>query len=88
MTDPLTPERERRLDTITWPRLEKRFRECTAAEIEQVLAELNRETAESLARTAAAEIRITAMRARIDQGDAHIRNGLARLEHWANGTRS
>ncbi|RJO80233.1 hypothetical protein D5S18_00315 [Nocardia panacis] len=85
--DPITPDRERRLDAITWPRLEKRWCECTEAEIEQVLAELNRETAESRARTAAAEIRIAAMQARIDQGEAHIRDGLERLERWANGTR-
>ncbi len=86
--DEVTPERERRLDAIVWPRLEKRFRECAPEEIADVIAALNREAAQDRQRALVAELRIAAHEACIDQYRAAVADGTARLERWANGSRS
>lgn len=76
---------EKRLDSIVWPRTGKRFRECTHAEIEQVIALLHAEAAADRRRARLAEQRIAAGRALIDQYNASVADGLARAEAWANG---
>ncbi|MCM6776441.1 DUF724 domain-containing protein [Nocardia sp. CDC159] len=71
-------DRERQLDAITWPRLGKRWSECTISEMETVLADLRSEID-------ANEVRIARMQARCDQYDAAVADGLEQAAKWANG---
>ncbi|MGV9540862.1 hypothetical protein ACWDSF_06015 [Nocardia beijingensis] len=85
VSEGVDPERERHLDAIVWRWLGKRFRECTPAEVEQVIATLNAEAAESLRRAELAERKIAAGMAMIDQYNAAVADGLNQAERWANG---
>lgn len=79
------PYDEQRLDSIVWPKLSKRFRECTPDELDRVIAALNAETAESLRRIAATDRWIAATLAKVDQYEAVVADGVNRAEQWANG---
>ncbi|RBO82119.1 hypothetical protein [Nocardia puris] len=73
------------LDAIVWPRIGKRFRECTPAELDRVLAKIHEEIAEDRRASRAAELRIAAGQAAIDQYLAAVADGIRRAEKWANG---
>lgn len=76
---------EQRLDAIVWRRIGKRFRECTPAELDGVLAQINDETAQHRRRALAAQLRIAAQEAVIDQYLAAVADGIRQAEIWANG---
>lgn len=69
---------EQRLDVIVWPKLGKRFRECTPDELAQVIAGF-------IADAALVERRIARALAKIDQYEATVADGVTRAEQWANG---
>ncbi|MFE3441657.1 hypothetical protein ACFXNW_01340 [Nocardia sp. NPDC059180] len=76
---------EQRLDAIVWPRTGKRFRECTPAEIDRVIAELHAKAEMHRRREVAAGLQVAAALAKIDQYDAALADGIRRAELWANG---
>lgn len=79
--DGLARERERQADAMVWPRLGKRFRECTPREIQQVIDAVYAEAAKDRRRT-------TMALARIDQAEARIADTIRQAELWANGGES
>ncbi|MFI1237519.1 hypothetical protein [Nocardia salmonicida] len=69
---------EQSLDVILWRHLEKRYSECTPAELAYVLAELNRQVTEE-------GLHAAVLQSRIDQFDAAVADGLGKVERWVNG---
>lgn len=69
---------EQSIDVILWRHLEKKYSECTPADLAYVLAELNRQVTEE-------GLRAAVLRSRIDQCDAMVADCIRQLERWANG---
>ena len=78
----MNAEREQQLDAIVWRHTGKRFRECTPADLDAVIARLTEEAAEDRRRALAAELQIAAHQAHFDQ---YSTEGVGKAEQWANG---
>ncbi len=76
---------EQELDAIAWKYREKRYRECTHAEVLELIAELvgigdgQAERVRELEQIRAYQLSV------LDQYDAHLADTVGRLERHANG---